>query len=367
MRRGAPARTTKAKARIGRWKSLVDAAPDDRRAPLDFAFPPGPRLGDRGIDLKQVDLARGERKILREATLSLVKGERLGVLGPSGAGKTTLLDLASGLLEPTRGVVERGETVRMAVLTQGRGFEDESKSVLEEIAGRSDQVEVGGRVVRAEAYLERFLFQGQKKHAPLSTLSGGERARVWLARLCTQDANILVLDEPTNDLDLTTLRALEAALCEHEGAVVVASHDRWFLDRVCTRVVVVEPDGRLRMGVQDPSLEVSRLVAEHEARRAARKAEKNAARQTEALDKAAARKKGLAPWEQREKDELWNKVGALEAEKEALEAELAAPGMWSGPREVAQQRALALQSRQKAAAEALAKAWARLEELEAKA
>jgi ATP-binding cassette subfamily F protein uup len=368
MRRGAPARTTKAKARIGRWKSLVDSAPDDRRAPLDFAFPPGPRLGDRGIDLERVDLARGERAIISGATLSLAKGERLGVLGPSGAGKTTLLDLASGLLEPTRGSVRRGETVRIAVLTQGRRFEDESRSVIEEIAGRSDQVEVGGRAVRAEAYLERFLFQGQKKHAALSTLSGGERARVWLARLCTQDANILVLDEPTNDLDLSTLRALEAALCEHEGAIVVASHDRWFLDRVCTRVVVVEPDGSVRMGVQDPSSEVSRLVAEHEARRAARKAAKSTpARSKEAPEKAAPRKKGLAPWEQREKDELWAKVGELEAEKEVLDAELAAPALWSGPRESAQQRALALQARQKAAADALAKAWARLEELEAKA
>ena len=368
MRRGAPARTTKAKARIGRWHALVDAAPDARRAPLDFAFPPGPRLGERGIELERVSVRRGGREVLKEVSLALSKGERLGVLGASGAGKTTLLDVCAGLLAPTSGKLAVGETVRLAVLTQGRRFADESASVIEELAGRSDQVEVGGRSVRAEAYLERFLFHGAKKHAPLSSLSGGERARVWLARLCTQDANVLVLDEPTNDLDLSTLRSLEAALCEYEGSVLVASHDRWFLDRVCTRVVVVEPDGTLRMGVQDPSVEVSRLVAEHEARRAAAKAAKSAAaRPKDAAPAAPAKKKGLAPWEQRELEQLWEKVGELEARKEALDAQLAAPELWSGPREAAQKRALALQAEAQQAADALAKAWARLGELEAKA
>lgn len=369
MRRGAPARTTKAKARIGRWKAIVDAAPDARRAPLDFAFPPGPRLGERGIELNKVTVVRGERAVLKEVTVALAKGERLGVLGPSGAGKTTLLDVCAGILPATQGQVSTGETVRLSVLTQGRRFADESTSVLEELAGRSDQVEVGGRSVRAEAYLERFLFHGSKKHAPLSTLSGGERARVWLARLCTQDANVLVLDEPTNDLDLSTLRALEAALAEFEGAVLVASHDRWFLDRVCTRVVIVEPDGTLRMGVQDPSVEVSRLVAEHEARRAAAKLLKNAPAKPSAAAPASAatKKKGLAPWEQRELEQLWTKVGELEARKEALDAQLAAPDLWSGPREAAQKRALALQGEQQQAVEALAKAWGRLTELEEKA
>jgi ABC-type multidrug transport system ATPase subunit len=175
--------------------------------------------------------------------LEIGPGTRLGIIGPNGAGKTTLLKMCLGLLAPDAGTVVMGPTVRTAFVDQQRTDLDPDKTVLEEIGGESEVVRVGDRLVRTESFLDQFLFSGSLQRTAVSRLSGGERNRVLLAKLLCAGGNVIALDEPTNDLDLPTLRALEEALVAFEGAVVVISHDRWFLDRVATRLIHMDGHG----------------------------------------------------------------------------------------------------------------------------
>ncbi|HTF91112.1 MAG TPA: ABC-F family ATP-binding cassette domain-containing protein, partial [Planctomycetota bacterium] len=245
MRRGAPARSTKQKARIARFGAIVDNAPLAAGATLDFRLPDGPRLGSRVIALNNVSKSLGSRVVLAPFSLEIAPGERVGIVGRNGAGKTTLLKLLTGELAPDQGSVTRGETVRLAAIDQDRLAIDPSRTVQEEISGPNEWVSIDGHSMRIEAFLDQFLFVGAKKDARIGDLSGGERARLCVAKLMVAQANVLVLDEPTNDLDLPTLRALEEALIEFPGSVIVVSHDRWFLDRVATRILAFDDRGRL--------------------------------------------------------------------------------------------------------------------------
>ncbi|MCB9888737.1 MAG: ATP-binding cassette domain-containing protein, partial [Planctomycetes bacterium] len=269
MRRGPPARTTKAKARIDRFHALVDAAPPAAGAELAFEIPPGPRLGERVLHLRGVTAGYGEQPLLRGFDLEIGARTCIGIVGPNGAGKSTLLRLCTGELAPSEGEVERGSTVRFAAIDQRRSDLDPQKTVLEEVGGGRDYVSVDGRMIRVEAFLDGFLFPGARKHTQVAALSGGERNRVLLAKLLSAGGNVLVLDEPTNDLDLMTLRVLEEALCAFPGVVLVVSHDRFFLDRVATRIVYLDGHGGHRIHAGDLSGLLDKLRAERAATDAA--------------------------------------------------------------------------------------------------
>jgi ATP-binding cassette subfamily F protein uup len=262
VKRGPPARTTKAKARIGRFDALVEKAPPPTAADLEFSIPDGPRLGDFVLRLRGAGKGYEDRPVLNPFDMEVGPGERLGIVGRNGTGKTTLLRMCQGLLQPDQGTIAIGPTVKFAAIDQGRTDLSPDKTVLQEVSGGNDYVAVAGRTQRVETFLEQFLFPGAMKHAVISSLSGGERNRVLLAKLLCRGGNMIVLDEPTNDLDLASLRALEDALLVFPGSVLVVSHDRWFLDRIATRIIYLDGTGKVRQHAGDLSLLLEKLAAE---------------------------------------------------------------------------------------------------------
>ena len=246
MRAGVLARATKAKARIDRFHELSDAQALVLPKDLEMKIPPGPRLGTKVVNVTDVNFSYGDQSIIEGLNVELLQGIRLGVVGPNGAGKTTLLKLLLGQLEPSEGgEVVIGETVKFGSIEQKREDLDPEATVAEEVAGKADHVLVGDRKLHVVSFLDSFLFPGNKKFVKVGSLSGGERGRVLLAKLLLQDCNVLILDEPTNDLDLATLRALEEALCAFPGVSITVSHDRWFLDRVATHILYLDGTGKV--------------------------------------------------------------------------------------------------------------------------
>jgi ATP-binding cassette subfamily F protein uup len=331
MRRGPPARTTKSKARIDRFHELTADAPIALAGELELEIPPGPRLGSRVLSLASVSKRYDGRVVVPTLDLEIGPGERLGIVGPNGAGKTTLLRLLLGTLEPDTGTVAIGETVRISTIDQMRDALDPTKSVVEEVAGRAEHVVIDGRTVRIEGFLERFLFPGPMKYVPVGRLSGGEKNRVLLAKLFCAGGNVLALDEPTNDLDLPTLRALEEGLTAFPGAVLVVSHDRWFLDRVATRILHLDGRGGARIHFGDMSGLLAVLASEREAARTPVPA--SPPRPTPERE---SRPKRRTPWQQKELDGLPDRITAIEAELATLDARLADPSLYTGPKETIQ-------------------------------
>jgi len=370
IKRGPPARTTKAKARIGRHQDLVDAAPPPTSAELEFSIPEGPRLGDYVLRVDAVRKSFGDRQVLAPLSFELGPGQRLGIVGKNGAGKTTLLRMIMGQLEPDGGAVGVGPTVAFAGIDQKRSELDESKTVIEEVANGNDYVFVGGRSQRVETFLEQFLFPGQMKHARISALSGGERNRVLIAKLLCAGGNLLILDEPTNDLDLASLRALEDALLAFPGSAIVVSHDRWFLDRIATRIVHLDGAGHGRVHEGDLSLLLERLGQEAEARAAEdaaaiQKAKAKAkAKAAEASVAQEGRPKKLSTREQQELAGLPAKIEAAEGELAEVDQALGDPSLYDGGN---QERFDELTERRKQLPDELAALYARWEELEARA
>ncbi|MBX3464282.1 MAG: ABC-F family ATP-binding cassette domain-containing protein [Planctomycetes bacterium] len=365
VKRGPPARTTKAKARIDRHAALLAAAPPPSAAELEFAIPDGPRLGDFVLRLRGVGKAFAGRTILRPFDLELGPGQRLGIVGRNGAGKTTLLKLCLGELAPDQGSVAVAPTVRFATIDQARSTLSPDKTVLEEVANGNDYVVVAGRGVRVETFLEQFLFPGAMKHARVGALSGGERNRVLLAKLLCAGGNVLVLDEPTNDLDLASLRALEDALLAFAGAVIVVSHDRWFLDRVATRVVHLDGSGAVRVHEGDLSLLLERLAAEQAARAKAVAAAEAAARERTRATAARAAPAKARRLSSREQQELAGLPAAIEAaEHELAEVDLGLqdPTTYAAG---ARERFDDLTARRRTLPDRIAALYARWEELEA--
>ena len=367
VKRGPPARTTKAKARIQRHQALVDAAPPPSSAELEFQIPEGPRLGDYVLRVQEVGKSFGERTILRPFSFELGPNQRLGVVGGNGAGKTTLLRMILGNLEPDVGMVGVGPTVVFADIDQKRSDLDGSKTVFEEVSNGNDYVFVGGRSLRIESFLEQFLFPGQMKHARISSLSGGERNRVLIAKLLCAGGNVLVLDEPTNDLDLASLRALEDALLVFPGAAIIVSHDRWFLDRVATRVVHLDGSGSARVHEGDLSLLLERLRQEGAERASAAAAAASAAKQRALAQKqregsGAPRPQRLSTREQRELEELPQRIESLENELADVDRQLGDPDLYSDQQT---DRFDALTKRREALPDELATLYARWEALEA--
>ena len=240
------ARQAKSKARIESYERLLAEEPERRERELEISIPPGPRLGDIVIEADRLRKAFGDRLLFDDLSFKLPRGGIVGVIGPNGAGKTTLFRLITGEEKADAGALRVGETVKLAYVSQSRDVLDPKKTVFEEISDGQEQVNVGGRLRNSRAYVASLNFKGPDQNKRVGDLSGGERNRVHLAKLLKSGGNVLLLDEPTNDLDVDTLRALEEALLDFGGCVVVITHDRWFLDRVATNLLVFESDSRVR-------------------------------------------------------------------------------------------------------------------------
>lgn len=231
-------RHAKAKARISAYETLVNQDVQTRDRDLEIYIPPGPRLGDVVIEAKNVSKAYNDRLLIKDMSFLVPPGAIIGVIGPNGAGKTTLCRMITGQEEPTSGTIKLGETVKLAYVDQSRESLAPEKTIWEAISDGNDIIQLGDRQINSRAYVSRFNFTDQQKKVGL--LSGGERNRVHLARMLKGGANVILLDEPTNDLDVNTLRALEEALENFGGCAIVVSHDRWFLDRIATHILAFE-------------------------------------------------------------------------------------------------------------------------------
>ena len=239
------ARRSKSKARIAAYEQMVD---EDSQQTLDRAqivIPAGPRLGDHVIRAEGISKGFGDRLLIDNLSFNLPPGGIVGVIGPNGAGKSTMFKLITGQETPDGGTIKVGETVKLAYVDQSRDALDPEKNVWEEISGGSEIIQLGDMQMNSRVYTGAFNFKGTDQQKKVGLLSGGERNRVHLAKLLRSGGNVLLLDEPTNDLDVDTLRALEEALTEFAGCVVVISHDRWFLDRICTHIMAFEGDSQV--------------------------------------------------------------------------------------------------------------------------
>ena len=240
------ARQAKGKARVTAYEKLLSQEQDKYRDEIEIYIPPGERLGEVVIEAKQVSKAYGDHVLFENLDFSLPPGGIVGVIGPNGAGKTTLLKLIIGAEQPDTGTFKIGETVQLGYVDQSRDTLQADKNVWEEISGGEDTLTLGARKSNSRAYVASFNFLGTDQQKKVGALSGGERNRVHLAKMLKQGANVILLDEPTNDLDVNTLRALEEALEQFAGCAVVVSHDRWFLDRVATHILAFEGDSQVR-------------------------------------------------------------------------------------------------------------------------
>jgi ATP-binding cassette ChvD family protein len=240
IRMSPKARQAKGKARVSAYENLLSQETEQRREDLEIYIPPGPRLGNVVIDLSKVSKAYGDRLLIDDLSLNIPPGSIVGVIGPNGAGKTTLLRMIIGQEKPDAGTIRIGETVKLAYVDQSRQTLDPDHSVWEEITGGAEQIDLGGHKRNSRAYVSSFNFLGPDQQKKVGMLSGGERNRVHLAKTLKEGGNVILLDEPTNDLDVNTLRALEDALDAFAGCAVVVSHDRWFLDRITTHILAFE-------------------------------------------------------------------------------------------------------------------------------
>lgn len=234
------ARQAKSKARIKAYEELLNQEQSQKVEELEIYIPPGPRLGEVVIEADGVAKSFGDRVLFENLNFNLPRGGIVGVIGPNGAGKTTLFKLITGQEKADGGSFKVGETVSLSYVDQSRDALNDKKSVFDEIAGGDEIIKMGGREFNARAYVGRFNFGGQDQQKLVGTLSGGERNRVHLAKMLRSGGNVILLDEPTNDLDVNTLRALEEALLNFAGCAVVISHDRWFLDRIATHILAFE-------------------------------------------------------------------------------------------------------------------------------
>ncbi len=239
------ARQTKSRARIAKYEEMQQKSLEMQTGVADIVIPPGPRLGGLVIEADKVRKAYGNRLLIEDLDFKLPPGGIVGVIGPNGAGKTTLFRMITGEEHPDSGALKVGDTVKLGYVDQSRDSLDASKSVWEEISGGTDVIYLGKRAVPSRAYVGAFNFKGSDQQKKVGILSGGERNRVHLAKMLKSESNVILLDEPTNDLDVDTLRALEEALAEYAGCAVIISHDRWFLDRLATHILAFEGDSHV--------------------------------------------------------------------------------------------------------------------------
>lgn len=245
VRQGTKGRQSKGKARLARFEELNSTEYQKRNETNELFIPPGPRLGDKVLEVSNLRKSYGDRLLIDDLSFSIPKGAIVGIIGPNGAGKSTLFRMISGQEQPDSGTITLGETVKLASVDQFRDSMDNSKTVWEEVSGGLDIMKIGNTEMPSRAYVGRFNFKGVDQGKRVGELSGGERGRLHLAKLLQVGGNMLLLDEPTNDLDIETLRALENALLEFPGCAMVISHDRWFLDRIATHILDYQDEGKV--------------------------------------------------------------------------------------------------------------------------
>ncbi|MCP3175586.1 ABC-F family ATP-binding cassette domain-containing protein [Desulfuromonas sp. KJ2020] len=356
LRRGAKARTTKQKARIDRVEQLQGQKKTGSGREMKLELEMGQRLGGTILELAGLTVEMEGRPLIRDLDLIMRKGERIGILGPNGCGKTTLLRTVLGELSPAAGTVVLGKNTRIGYLDQARSGLDPEQFVHEAV-GEGDWVTVAGHKRHKIGYLEDFLFSRDEQRKRISTLSGGERARLLLAKLMLEEANLIILDEPTNDLDIPTMQVLEEAFNAFPGCVLVVTHDRWFLDRIATGILHFEPGGRMQFseGNYEDFCRLQALQAEEAA------AVKTPLKAKEA-EVRVRKRAGLSYKEQRELEAVEAEIAEREAEMAELEAMLSDPARLGGDSGRLEETA-----RQFAAAESrLEELMARWEELEVK-
>ena len=239
------ARQTKSRARIAKYEEMLQQSQEKVSGIAEIVIPPGPRLGGTVIEANQLRKAFGNRLLMDELNFKLPPGGIVGVIGPNGAGKTTLFRMITGQDQPDGGSLKVGDTVKLGYVDQSRDSLDADKTVWQEISEGTDVIYLGKRAVQSRAYVGAFNFKGSDQQKKVGILSGGERNRVHLAKMLKSESNVILLDEPTNDLDVDTLRALEEALAEFAGCAVIISHDRWFLDRLATHILAFEGDSHV--------------------------------------------------------------------------------------------------------------------------
>ena len=246
VRMAPKARQAKGKARIGAYEKMLNEDQKEKEQQLEIYIPNGPRLGHKVIEAQHISKTYGDKTLFKDLCFALPPGGIIGVIGPNGAGKTTLFRLIMGLETPDEGRFEVGETVKVAYVDQQHSGIDPDKSVFETVGGGADLMRVGGRDVNVRAYISKFNFSGADQEKKCGVLSGGERNRLHLAVALKEEGNVILLDEPTNDIDVNTLRALEEGLEAFAGCAVVISHDRWFLDRICTHILAFDGKGKVQ-------------------------------------------------------------------------------------------------------------------------
>ncbi|PWW44481.1 ATP-binding cassette subfamily F protein uup [Melaminivora alkalimesophila] len=370
IRKGVEARRTRNQGRVRRLEALRERRAERREAlgSVRLEVDSGRQSGYQGkivAELERVNKAYGERSVVRDFSATILRGDKVGLVGPNGAGKTTLLKLILGELEPDSGSVRRGSNLQVAYFDQLRNTIDMDATLEDFISPGSEWIEIGNQRKHVRSYLEDFLFSPARAHSPVRSLSGGERNRLLLARLFARPANVLVLDEPTNDLDIDTLELLEELLQGYDGTVFLVSHDRTFLDNVVTSIIASEGEGRWREyqgGVQDWLEQSRRSRALAASAAPARKEERpEAAARPAAPAAPAPQRRKLSYKEQRELEQLPARIEALEAEQNAIRAELEDGSLYA--RDGA--RAAALHARDGEIEELLMQALERWEELSA--
>jgi ATPase subunit of ABC transporter with duplicated ATPase domains len=245
IRQNPKGRQSKSKARVAAYDRMLSESGEKRAKELEIFIPSGPRLGNLVVEAKGLTKAFGDRLLLDGVNFSIPPNAIVGIIGPNGAGKTTLFRMITGREKPDSGELRVGETVVMSYVEQGRDSLPAGKSIWEAISDGDDELKLGDVKVNSRAYVARFGFTGSDQQKIVDNLSGGERNRVHLARMLKTGANVMLLDEPTNDLDVNTMRALEEAIEHFAGCVICISHDRWFLDRLCTHILAFEGDSQV--------------------------------------------------------------------------------------------------------------------------
>ena len=332
-----------------------------RAGQVGFQIDSGDRSGKIVAEMDKISYSYDDRVLIRDFSGTLLRGDKLGLLGPNGAGKTTLIRLILGELKPQSGTIKQGSKLEVAYFDQFRNQLNDDATLIDTIAPGSDFVEIGGQKKHVISYLEDFLFPAERARAKVSALSGGERNRLLLARLFARPANLLVLDEPTNDLDIDTLELLEQLLQEYSGTVLIVSHDRTFLDNVVTQSIVFEGDGKLTEiagGYAD-----WRAWKQRQQRAATESAQSSTPKSAASAQAKPAAKNKLSYKEARELESLPAQIQTLEAEQASIATQLADPALYQS----ASHDAAALSARGEAIETEMLEALARWEALEAKA